>query len=117
MKDLDNIKNCIEKYFKGTHQADIALIKEAFHPDCKITGFVGTQYVEMTLTQFCERVKQVQNPLDRKYDKAIIGFDIHENIAMVKAKVLVDDVYFTDYITLLKIDNSWVIRQKSFSSS
>ena len=116
--DLDAIQRTIEDYFIGTHKADSARIQRVFHPDAKITGLFDGHYAEMTLEQFIARVQEAAASHDKNtaYDKAIIAIDQHHDIAMVKARVLVGDAYFTDYITLLKIDVHWVIRQKSFTN-
>lgn len=115
-KKINDIQLCIEDYFRGTHEGDIARIQKAFHPDCKITGFINKEYIEMTLSQFCERVTEATKNPSSQYEKQIISIDLHANIAMVKARVRVGELYFTDYITLLCIDDEWVIRQKSFTS-
>ena len=116
--DINAIQTTINDYFLSTHEGDIARIESAFHPDCKITGFINEQYVEMTLTQFCERViAATRADSSAKYDKQMISIDQHSNVAMVKARVLVGELYFTDYITLMKLDGKWVIRQKSFTDA
>jgi len=115
---LHNIEHCIEDYFFGTHEGDIRRVEKAFHPDCKITGFINDQYIEMTREQFCERIAQAaKTETEKTYDKHIVSIDIHQNIAMVKARVLVGDIYFTDYITLLNLEGQWCIRQKSFTDA
>lgn len=114
---IHDIQACIENYFLGTHEADITRVKKAFHPDCKITGFIKESHTEMTLPQFCERINEARKSLPKEYDKKIISIDLQENIAMVKARVLVSEVYFTDYITLLCLNGEWKIRQKSFTDS
>lgn len=116
--DLTAINQTIEDYFRGTHEADIARIHHAFHPDAKITGMFDGVYSEMTLKQFIARIREAVATREKNtaYDKSILTIDHHHNIAMVKARVLVNEEYFTDYITLLKIDGQWIIRQKSFTN-
>ena len=118
-ESLATITRTIEDYFHGTHNADSARIQRAFHPDAKITGMFDGHYTEMTLEQFIARVidaKANRPESAAQYDKSITAIDYHHDIAMVKARVLVDDTYFTDYITLLKINEQWVIGHKSFSN-
>ena len=115
--DISLLQAVMEDYFLGTFAADKTRLLQAFHPDCQITGNINGQSVVMNLIQFIERVTQAkqQSKSERRYDKKIVGMDWHQDIAWVKAKVLVDENYFTDYITLLKIDGRWFIRQKSFT--
>ena len=114
--DFIKIEKVIENYFQGTFNADEKQIRLAFHKDVQITGNIDESYVEMNLNQFIERVMSSVNN-NSKYDKKIIAIDLHCDIAMVKAKVLVGDIYFTDFITLLKLDDNWTIRQKSFTNA
>jgi len=53
---------------------------------------------------------------NEKYNKQIISLDQINDAAMVKARVVVGECVFTDYIMLLKIDGKWMIRNKSFTT-
>jgi hypothetical protein len=113
------IKEIVNLYFKGTYEGNADLIKKAFHPGAHITGILQGQYYDWTLTDFIERVTQTPTPALKKepYNKEIINIDFQNEAAMVKARVAVGDYIFTDYITLLKIDGRWIIRNKSFTNS
>ena len=75
----------------------------------------------MTLQQFIDRVKLAKSVGNKQsariYDKRILAIQLHGDLAAVTAYTLVDENYYTDYITLLKLDNHWVIRQKSFTNA
>ena len=118
MNNLQAIQIVVEDYFIGTFEADAERIKRTFHKDAMITGNFDNCYVEMNLSQFIERVTNAKiNNKEKRYDKQIIHIDLHHDIALVKARVLVNETYFIDYIPLIKIDGQWVIRQKSFSNA
>jgi len=117
-KDQNAINEIINYYFKGTYEGNIDLLKQAFHPDAHITGILHEQYYDWTLSDFIERVTQPPSSALKKepYNKNIIYIDHQGEAAMVKARVAVGDYIFTDYITLLKIDGRWIIRNKSFTA-
>lgn len=116
--DTKLIREMVELYFKGTYQGDAEQLKRAFHPDAHITGSLNNQIYDWTLTDFINRVTTTASPATQgeKYDKEIIFLDKTNQAAMVKARVAVKDLIFTDYITLLKINGQWLIRNKSFTT-
>lgn len=112
------IRETINQYFIGTYQSDAALLKDAFHPDCHIVGSLDGKIYDWNLNDFIARVTKLPSPAmsNEKYDKEILSLDRVNDIAIVKARVLVGPYTFTDYVTLLKADGKWSIRHKSFSS-
>lgn len=111
------IKELIALYFEGTYYGDAEKLKRAFHSDARITGILNNQYYDWSLTDFIDKVTVTPTAKnkDEKFDKKILLIDIENNAAMVKARVVVGDFIFTDYITLLKINKKWIIRNKSFT--
>lgn len=116
--DQQAIKEVIKLYFIGTYQADEAMLRQAFHPEARITGNIDKQIFDWSLTDFILRIKSHPSAASQneKYNKEIIVMDITNNAAMVKARVTVGTHIFTDYITLLKIEEKWIIRNKSFTN-
>ncbi|PIQ43046.1 MAG: hypothetical protein COV52_00580 [Gammaproteobacteria bacterium CG11_big_fil_rev_8_21_14_0_20_46_22] len=41
----------------------------------------------------------------------MIAIDIHHDIAIVKARVPVGEIYFTDYITLVHLSGKWQVEK------
>jgi hypothetical protein len=114
--DLNQIVDTVELYFTGTYEANAEKLKQAFHADAHITGFIKNEYFDWNLTSFIKRVTSGSSAKTQgeKYDKEIILLDKTNDVAMVKARVQVGPLSFTDYITLLKINRVWTIRNKSF---
>jgi hypothetical protein len=115
--DTQLITEIVTTYFNGTYYGNADQLKRAFHSDAHITGSLNGQIYDWTLIDFIARVTATPTSENRDevYDKKIIFVDITNNAAMVKARVMVGSLVFTDYITLLKIKGQWVIRNKSFS--
>lgn len=116
--DIELIKRVIQLYFDGTYQGEQSKLKIAFHPEAHITGYAENIYCDWTLSEFIHRVtaKPTAVMKDEKYDKEILHIDITNHAAMVKTKVVVGSLIFTDYISLIKLDNYWVIINKIFST-
>ncbi len=112
------IKEVVRLYFMGTFQGNREYLKTAFHSDAHITGSFNGQICDWSLDEFIKRVTVAPTSAQRNevYNKEIIFLDCIGDMAIVKARVLVGNYTFFDYITLLKIDDRWVIRNKSFTT-
>jgi hypothetical protein len=116
--DTQLITKIVNLYFNGTYYGNPDQLNCAFHADAHITGNLNGKIYDWTLTDFIERVtaQPTSDKKGEKYDKEIIFMDITNNAAMVKARVAVGGLVFTDYITLLKINDQWSIRNKGFTT-
>lgn len=113
------IAETVHLYFTGTYDGDSERLKRAFHADCRIVGFINGDMVDWSLNDFISRVTAHPTARERNdnYDKQIISIDHTADTAVVKARVVVGPLTFTDYILLVKINGQWIIRSKSFSTS
>lgn len=116
MNELSSIIETITLYFKGTYEGDSKQLQKAFHKDARITGIIDKDYLDWSLKEFIDRVTTKPTAAEKKekYDKNIVFIDNNPHSAIVKARVKVGPLCFTDYITLLKLNNQWLIRNKSF---
>jgi hypothetical protein len=51
---------------------------------------------------------------DEAYYMKIVSVDITDNIAQVKVFDLYLGKYFTDYLSLIKVNDNWIIMNKMF---
>ncbi len=116
--DEQAIRNVITLYFTGTYHGNAEELKRAFHPDARIVGSINDTIQDWTLNEFIARVtsKPTATEKNEKFDKEILFIDITNTTAIVKTRVFAAGYTFTDYITLLKIADGWVIRFKSFTT-
>lgn len=117
MTDHQAITAAVQNYFLGTYHGNEEQLLQAFHPNAVISGNIEGKEQSWPLTDFIQRVTKSPTSAERKekYNKEILSIDTEGDCAMVKAKVVVNGLTFIDYITLLKIDGRWVIRNKSFT--
>jgi hypothetical protein len=116
--DMKLIHETVIEYFIGTFVGDTKKLKGAFHPDARITGNLNGQLQNWSLNEFINRVttSPTAETSGEEYHKEILFVDGTNEAAMVKARVIEKGLTFIDYITLLKIDGNWVIRNKSFTA-
>lgn len=113
--EIANIALVIKKYFLGTFRFNENLVREVFNESAKIVGYIDSKLCEWTLEEFIQRLKE-NNSIKQKYDKRIISIDLSDNVGVVKTQELVNDIYFIDYISLVKFDDTWKIVSKLFKN-
>jgi small-conductance mechanosensitive channel len=79
---------------------------------------INEQVINWSLEDFIARVSTEPTAAKKNeiYDKKILSVDVTHHAAVVKSRVAVGDLIFTDYMTLLKINGHWIIRNKSFTN-
>ena len=102
-------------YFDGMMYADEAKLRRAFHPKCLIVGHFRGRLEYDPLDDFIAACKKEGSiPPGAPYYAEIVSIDVTGDTAVVK---VVDEYLgskFTDYLTMLKTDGSWVIVNKVF---
>lgn len=113
--DKDGINLVIRNYVEGMVFADEALLRQAFHPSCYIIGHFQGTLEWLSLNDFVSAIL-VEGPAtgDVKPFWQVESMDVTGDAAVVK---IIDDyngMRFTDYLSLLKIDDHWIITNKLY---
>jgi hypothetical protein len=113
LAEYDAILNTIQLYIDGGKTGDTTKMKEAFHPDATIFGYVGGDLFAGPIQQLFDW--NDQNGAAKELQGRIASMDIIETIATVRLEL---DNWtghrFTDLFTLLKVDGQWRIINKVF---
>ena len=108
----------LELFFDGFYEGDVEKLKRIFHPSCHLFSAAGGPLVDDDMETVYEHVETRLSPKSRKqprYDR-IISIDISAPESVhVKAQIAFGDRFFTDYLSLLKIDGQWWIVSKTFT--
>lgn len=119
-KDLNNVKEVIENYIKGTYEADISLLKNVFHEKARMSGYLGDELIIGGPEPFYEDLKSHPSMKENKdkYVPIITYIDVTGNIA---SATLYETGFFgnlciEDHFHLIKSENEeWKIISKVFS--
>lgn len=113
LSEYDAITNTIQLYIEGGRTGDTSKMKEAFHPDATIFGYVGADLFGGAIQQLFDW--NDQNGAATELQGRIASIDIIETVATVRLEL---DNWtghrFTDLFTLLKVDGQWKIINKVF---
>ena len=114
--ELEGIRTTVDDYFLGMYHSDTDRLARAFHPDSFLTGYYQGNFSRFSVGDWMGMVGKTPAPAEKgeAYDMNIVSMDITENVAVVKVKDFYLGLWFTDYLTLLKIDDAWKIVNKSF---
>ena len=118
--DRAEIEACIQTYFDGLYEGDADKLAMAFHPtsaltsasaDGKITVLPRDKWFDWVRTRPSSKSQGLA-----RHDE-ILSLEIAgPTMAFVKVKCQIPPRYFTDQLSLLKIDGRWQIAQKVFQT-
>ncbi len=117
--DKAAIEQAIQTYFDGLYEGDADKLASVFHDTSALTYEHDGQRVVLPLAQWLAAVRQRPAPkaAGLARDDAILWLDQSgPTTAFVKLKCQIPPRYFTDYLSLLKIDGQWRVAQKVFAT-
>ena len=118
--DVTDIEAVIQTYLDGLYESDADKIASAFHPTSALTSV--TDDGELVITPrdaWLERVRTRPSPKSRglpRHDDVLSVDLVSPTMAYVKLKCAIPPRFFTDQLSLLKIDGRWQIAQKVFAT-
>ena len=108
----------LELFFDGFYEGDVEKLERIFHPSCHLFSAADGPLVDDDMVTVYEHVTTHLSPKSRnqpRYDR-IISIDISApEAAHAKVQIAFGDRFFTDYLSLLKIDGQWRIISKAFT--
>ena len=116
--DLGAIERLLGCYFDGLYDGDAALLAEAFHPMAHLYSVDSDgNAVDLPLAGWLERVQQrpsARSQGDARDDRIVLVDQSGPNTAFAKVNCQLPPRYFTDYLTLARIEGAWRIVAKAF---
>ena len=61
MSDIDAIQEVIQMYFDCMNESSADKVKQAFHPNAKITGYLPDGFHEMNVDDFLNFARRIEN--------------------------------------------------------
>ena len=114
--DLQAISSTVQDYFLGMYHRDTGRLRKAFHPNCVLFGYFKGTFVIIPLDKWLGMVEGRPVPAEQgePFDMRIVSTDVTGQVATVKVVDLYLGLRFTDYLSLAKVDDRWVIVNKTF---
>jgi len=117
--DTDIIKGVIQSYLDGLYESDAGKIASAFHPTSALTSVSNGELVITPRDTWLGNVRARPSPQQRglsRHDRVLAIDLISPTMAYVKLNCAIPPRFFTDQLSLLKIDGRWQIVQKVFTT-
>lgn len=111
----EHINVVVRNYVEGMVFADEALLRQAFHPACRIIGHYEDKLEWLSLEEFIGAIK-AEGPAPREVKPfwEVLSIDITGDAAAVKVIDEYLGMRFTDYLSLLNINYRWMIVNKLY---
>jgi hypothetical protein len=113
-EDFVAIAETIQTYVEGMCGADETKLRAAFHPKASIIGYLEGAFEWDSLDEFIEAVKSVVDTPDPTPEWTLQSVDIVGDTAVARAETAVAGMTFTDTLSLLRVEGTWVIVAKTY---
>lgn len=104
----------LENYIQGHATGNGDFMRKAFHTDAKVMAFRDGKLMNMTSEEFASRFNGKPAPDEAQRKRRIESVEITGNAGVGKIVLDYPTVTYTDYMSLLKIDDEWKIVNKVF---
>ena len=113
------IERTVQTYLDGLYEGDADKLASVFHETSALTYEQDGKLTVLPREQWLKAVRERGSPKSKGLtrDDAILLVDQSgPATALVKVKCQIPPRYFTDYLSLLKVDGRWVVAQKVFAT-
>ena len=115
--DLTAIEAVVKTYLDGLYEGDADKIASVFHPTSALTGMTDGELVITPRDKWLAAVRTRPSPKKSgltRHDHILTIDQPGPTMAFVKVQCAIPPKFFTDQLSLLKIDGRWQIAQKVF---
>ena len=113
------IEQTLQTYFDGLYDGDADKLASIFQEAAALTFEQSGRITVLPLAQWLKAVRERPAPRARDLarDDAVLLIDQSgPTTAFAKVRCQIPPRYFTDYLSLLKIDDRWLVVQKVFAT-
>jgi hypothetical protein len=112
--DEAGVRKALEAYFQGHATGQGEHYRRGMHADMRMSFVRDGKLVHRNLDEFAGGATGKPAPDEAKRTRKIVSIDITGTAAIAKIELDYPDVFFTDYMALLKVDGEWKIVDKIF---
>jgi hypothetical protein len=117
--DLAAIAAVVHTYLDGLYEGDADKLASAFHPTSALTQSVDGKITVTPRDQWLSAVRTRPSPKAQgltRHDHVLVIDLAGPTMAFVKVKCAIPPRFFTDQLSMLKIDGRWQVAQKVFQT-
>ena len=115
--EFRSIEEVLAIYFDGLHHSDSARLSRVFHPQALYACATETPLLQMTMPAYFAVVDQRPSPASRneKRNDRILSIEFAGPVtALARVECSIGAKFFTDLLTLVKVEGRWQIMAKVF---
>jgi hypothetical protein len=112
----EQVRGAINQYLKGHSTGQSAEMSAAFLPSAHIEGIRDGVFTSWTASEYSGRFQGRPAADEASRKRTIDDVDVSGTAAMAKATLVHGATTFTDYFVLLKVNGTWKIANKVYSS-
>lgn len=117
-QDIGAIEAAVQSYLDGLHEGDADKLAGVFHPTSSLTYEDNGALTPIPRDDWLKAVRERPSAKARglpRHDH-VLQIDLATpTMAFVKLKCALPPLFFTDYLSFLKIDGRWQVAQKVFA--
>jgi Putative lumazine-binding len=117
-EDIGAIEAAVQTYLDGLYEGDADKLSSVFHPTSSLTYEDGGTLTPMARDDWLKVVRERASAKTRglaRHDH-ILQIDLATpTMALVKLKCALPPLFFTDYLSFLKVEGRWQVAQKVFA--
>ena len=115
--DLNDIEQALQTYFDGMYEGDTVKLGSVFHEVAHLFGVADGKLTDWSREYWFDLVRNRKSPQlqDLKRHDWVVQIDrASPTVAFAKVHCQIPPRYFTDYLTLLKVDGRWQVIAKAY---
>jgi len=116
-EDKNKISEAIQLYFDSMYESSEEKVRQVFHKDAKITGYMQGSLMEQSVDSFAKFVaSQTPSAAEKNEEKLLetLSLEVVGSTAVVRVRDGYLGMVFQDTLSFLKIGDDWVIYNKLF---
>ena len=116
-EDKNKISEAIQLYFDSMYESSEEKVRQVFHKDAKITGYMQGSLMEQSVDSFAKFVaSQTPSAAEKNEEKLLetLSLEVIGSTAVARVRDGYLGMVFQDTLSFLKIGDDWVIYNKLF---
>ena len=107
----------ISSYFDGLYNSNTSMLADVFHPQAHYVCATDGSILHLTMGEYFPMVDKRPSPASRKEKRndRILSVEFAGPVtAYARIECSIDTKFFTDFLTLIFVENKWQIISKVF---